>query len=498
MKRAALFVLPAFMVLVGCSEQEPDSISVVDENGDAVEIVYAASTADFYSVNIIADSWTVKSSADWCIPQKDLGYQSEKLDIYVDDFADNSSSRQAFVTFVSGMASQTIMFVQESSDNFVNLFPSEASVDYKSQSLDVVVAANFDNWTVKSTSAWAKVTADVDNNTFGIDIEENESEEERAATIYVTFDNTDAEVSGTASAEFVLTQAGRSTSTLDLSVSNYTFDAPEDTTGVAVEATTTLFNPTFAVSSSTDWCKVSATDAAAFSITADANVLAASRSAVVTVVATSEDGKETLMETIKLTQNGVETPYVKFDTSIFDYSAAAYPGEAISFSANEGTLSAVTSDPAMITAVAAANGSLTFDVAENTAETSRTATITVTLTTAGGETASATITINQDGYEKLDLALSVYEATISAAVETLKFKATSATGTAANVVWECAAATSVTTPGAETSVTFPANGSTTASVTYVVSATLTENGQTVVKHITVTQKAASDAIVPAV
>ncbi|MFI3306380.1 MAG: BACON domain-containing carbohydrate-binding protein [Rikenellaceae bacterium] len=495
LKRTAQYVLPAVMLLVGCSEQEPDSISVVDESGEAITIMYATPTAGFYNVNVVANDWTVASSAEWCIPQKDFGYSSESLEFYVADFEDNSSARTAFLTFVSGMASQTIMVVQESSDNFVNLFPSEAAIDYKSQDVKVTVASNFENWKVTSTSSWAKATANVDGGYFTIAAEENEAEEERSATIYVTFDSTGADVSGTTSAEFVLTQSGRSSATLDLNLYSYTF--PVTTESVDVEATTTLYKPTYAVSSSDDsWCTVSDDAAATFTITAVENKASASRTAVVTVIATSEDGTSELMKTIEVTQDGVDTPYVTFTALDYYYTCAAVTDEEISFTYNAGTLSVSSTGCVVSPDVTTTPGTLKFSLAANASTTATQGTITVTLTTAGGETASETITIYQEGYEKLDLSLSISEATIAAdGSESVTVSATSSTGTSSTVAWECTTAKSFTTPAASTTFTFDANTSTTADIVHTITATLSENGQEIVKTVTVTQLKADDVIV---
>ncbi len=314
-KRSALLIA-ALAVFVGCNEPDPDSISVVDITTDAkITTIYAGSQSGEYYYKVLASEWSVVSSdEEWCIPQKDAGTEyGEVSSIYVRAFSGSEDSRTATLLFRSGVATQTILVSQVKSDELINLYPSSSTINYKAQSLSFMVDSNFE-WEASSSVSWVKCTTNNDN-TVSLSVEENESStQSREAVITVIAYNDENGSVSTTTATYTLTQEPRSDLYLTPSISNYTFTYQAGLK--SVELFTNIYDPAYTVSvasqSDDEWCSVTYSDEDGLVITATANSDEDSRSAIVSVIARSDNGtgNDTVSTTINVSQEGVSGPVV--------------------------------------------------------------------------------------------------------------------------------------------------------------------------------------------
>ncbi|MFI3282641.1 MAG: BACON domain-containing carbohydrate-binding protein [Rikenellaceae bacterium] len=404
LKRSALLLLPMFALLVGCNEQDPDTISVTDgyvlsEAGEEISVLNVASEAGWYTVYPSTDTWSVVSSEDWCVPNRDncLSYESNKsLDLYIYGtdhanygLASGEDSRIAFVTFTHGKAEYTFIVSQGKSSDYITLYPGEATVGYESSTFNVCVAASA-SWEAYSAVSWADVTFDVDKNLMTVTTEENPSEEPRSTEIVVMFETVSGSSVNTLSEKFVLTQEGRNPSYVTAGVSEYTF-AAEPTADLSTTLSTNIYNASFTVSSNQTWCSYTLTDDE-LEISVEYNELVASRDAKISITAVSEDGTTTATSEIIIYQVGVDSPSISLGTASYTFDSKEYVDQTASYSAVGAMSVSATVD--WITDIDATTSGVTYTVAENTTDKDRTATITITATK-GGESVSEVITITQ-------------------------------------------------------------------------------------------------------
>ncbi len=411
-KRSAQLLLPMLMLLVSCNEQDPDSIvaySVTDaETGEAIDVLTVDSEGGFYTVAPSTDSWSVVSDSEWCLPQKDqcLFYETNKnltLYIYGVDSSeygmsdDDGDYRVAFVTFTYGSADYKFMVVQNRSDNYITLIPGSKEVAYTASSFYIGVDASAE-WEAYAPASWVTVEkVDGSSTTLKVSVAENPSEEERTATITVLFSSTEGNAVDSTSKTFELTQAGRSTSYVAADITEHTFVA-ESAVAKVVTVESNLYNPSYTVTSnSPEWCTVTTIDEnLEFTISATTdNPSVASRDAVLTITATSEDGTITVDTTVNVYQAGLAEPTIYMGVTSYTYgSAATATLESISYIA-VGDITAGTSE-SWITDVDADNAGVEFKLTENTTGEDRVGTITITASQ-GGKSVDQVITITQTG-----------------------------------------------------------------------------------------------------
>ncbi len=492
LKRSAqLLLVPMFAFVVGCSEQDPDAItvgSVSDSDGDNVSVLSVSADGGKYTVYPSTDSWSVVSSEAWCVPQRDFCKDSssdKSLELYIysashDTYGmeDGVLSRYATVTFTYGAASYSFLVAQGKSDDYIVFYPDAATVGYEASTFTVALLSSADSnsLTINSSASWAEATFDADNNV-EIEVDENPSEESREAviTVYIV---SGSDYSNPVSKTFTLTQEGRNPAYVAASISEYTFAAAAD---LSYDATlsSNISGVTYKATSNQTWC-TPIINGETLTLTAEANELTSSRdAATVTITATSTD--ETVVETTTITvyQVGVDMPSISIGTTSYTYGAAAATAESISFSA-VGTVTAGV-DADWVTDLAADASGATFSLEANGTSAARTATITVTATQ-GGESVSQTITITQE-YDVLVLDVTPSVIEVYAAGEAIVFTAAS-NGT---IEWIDSTATWIS--GTEGQYTVAANDTgVTRTTTIIVTATLGTEQQ-ITKELTVIQYA---------
>ncbi|MFR9594008.1 MAG: BACON domain-containing carbohydrate-binding protein, partial [Rikenellaceae bacterium] len=413
LKRSAqLLLVPMFAFLVGCSEQDPDAITVgsvsATEGGDAISVLLVSADGGKYTVYPSTDTWSVVSSAAWCVAQRDKceTYDSDKsLELYIYSASDatygmedGDVSRVATVTFTYGAASYMFLVAQGKSDDYIVFYPDAATVGYDASTVTVPLLSSVEskNLTINSSASWAQASLNSDDNV-EIDYDENPSEESREAVITVNIVST-SDYSNPVSNTFTLTQEGRNPAYVTASISEYTFAAATD---LSYDATlsSNISGVTYSATSNQTWCTPTISGET-LTLTADANTLTSSRdAATVTITAKSSDGTVVETTTITVYQVGVDMPSISIGTTSYTYGAAALDSETISFSAVGTVTYGVGAD--WLTVSDAANDGVKFSLAANGSSAARTTTITITATQ-GGESVSETITITQE-YEVLVL-----------------------------------------------------------------------------------------------
>lgn len=408
-KRSILLLLPAVALLTGCNEPDPDSISVVDPvTEEPITVIFADAQSGEYSYKVLAGDWTVSSSDEsWCVPQKDAGYSyGETSSIYVRDYEGTEDSRTASLTFRSGMASYVVMVSQFKNDEILSLYPSSSTINYKAQSLTFVVNTTL-GWDVTTSASWVAATANTDG-TVTLAVEENESStESREATITVIIDNPDGDAISTTTATYTLTQEPRNDLYLTPTTSSYTFTA--DAGEVAIDLFTNIYEPAYTITAVSttddDWCTATYSDEEGLVVNATENISAESRTATINIIARSDNGtgNDTITASIQITQEGVGeiAIYIGQTSYVYEQAAGSY---SIYYTANT-TISYATTDSQWITIDPSSSNSTSFTLTENTGNSSRQGTITLTAYL-GGEIVQNKITIYQNGVGDLDLQVS--------------------------------------------------------------------------------------------
>ncbi len=373
-----------------------------------MNIIFADDQSGEYYYKVLAGDWTVSSSDEsWCIPQKDAGYSyGETSSIYVRTYEGTEDSRTASLTFRSGMASYVVMVSQFKSDELISLYPSSSTINYKAQSLTFVVNTSL-GWDVTSSASWAKATANADG-TVTLTVEENESStDSREATITVVVDNPDGSAVSTTTATYVLTQEPRTDLYLTPTTSSYTFTS--DAGEVAIDLFTNIYEPEYTITAASntddDWCSATYTDEDGLVITAEENISYESRTATVNIIARSDNGtgNDTITASIQITQEGVGEIAISVGMTsyVYEQTGGTY---SISYGVNT-SIYYVTTDSEWITINSSSSSSTNFTLNENTGNSVRQGTITISAYL-GGDIVQQKVTIYQNGVGDLDLQVS--------------------------------------------------------------------------------------------
>ncbi len=436
LKRSAqLLIVPMLaLMVVGCNEKDPDTITVTgtvaDSTGEVISVLPVSSEGGKYFVYPSTETWTVTSSKDWCVPQRGdcQTYDSDKsLELYIygaDKGEDaGSASRYSVVTFTSGAAEYSILVSQSSSSDYITLIPDSKAVGYEASTVAFAVISN-STYQVASSQTWAQVDFVTTPMIVTATIDENPTEEERTAvfTIY----------SGGTTATFTLTQEGRDPSFVAADIEEYTFSATAVTDATdtkTVKLTHNLTDPTFAVNSTQAWCEaVISTDLEGnqlpelvITTTGDNDLTTSRDESTVTITATA--GNIVVTDQITIKQSGVDGPSIVIGSTSYTYGAAANASASLSYVA-VGTVSAGT-DASWITMGTVNDDELSFGIAANETGEERTGTITISATK-GGETAVVVVTIIQT-CDPLTLEVSTNSIYVGAntAPETISVTATS-------------------------------------------------------------------------
>ncbi len=489
LRHLTLLLLPVLALMVSCNEPDPDSISVVDNvTGEPVAMIEATPQSNIYTVKVLSTgNWTVTSSDDsWCYPNNNGtgGVGSTVLEIVVDEIS--GVSRTANLIFKSGMAEYIMVVNQTSFDEWIEVLPVAATVDYRAQKFAFVVNSNA-KWTVDANpAAWVSATKIGD--IVELDILENQTDDvDRTVSIEVQAEDSEA------SATFELTQTARLEATIDVNPSEYTFEMGAD--DVEISITTTLHNPSFKVSSTEDWCIPSAVanvsaNTYVMTISVDANTEPADRFSIVNIVAVSEDGTSSLDKEVGITQRGVGAPELMLGLSEVVLDQPAKAGNSVSFVA-KGTLTAA-SDAGWITNIVATVDGVTFDVTENQGEALRSAEI-VVVASVGEQFVKKAITVYQNGIGALDLALSASEIEFAATANSFTvFATTNSMASDLEIMWMTPSASWCTFDGTPTAL---ADGKSSANFDIVANSGLYARDCAIVVKLTAGEKSVVKSVV---
>lgn len=408
-KKLLLLTLPLFS-MVACNEPDPDSIAVVDANGELLSHYIADAAGEEIAINVVGEDWTASSSAYWCEPQKSQGSTNEATSLVVDPIV--GENREATVTFKSGDAVHYLVVKQTAQTELIEILPSAtAVVDHASQTLQFTVNSNI-TWNYQhTTDEWMKVY--VVNGILNVVLEENESSDSRSAEVVVYAED------GLASATISITQTGISDASLSVMPSQTQFEATE--TVATATAYSTISDATYTASVNSSWVSVEM-NGNVLTYTVAANTSAESRQATVTVRATSASNSA-IYETaeFELTQKGLYDPYIYIFANDIVLSNEQGSTATISSIAN-GTLQAG-SDSQWLSVSTNSNNEITFTAATaNTTGTARTAVVTV-IATLDGQTSAATLNVHQNGQGTIALEVSPENIEVEAAATTYEISA---------------------------------------------------------------------------
>ncbi len=401
-RKTMLLLLPAFVMLVGCNEEDPDSISVVDVvTGEPITTIYADAQEGEYFFKVMADTWSVVSEdSTWCIPQKDGGYTyGEQTSIYVKEYTGTADSRNAYLIFRSGSATHRVQVCQTKGDELVSLYPSTATVDYKAQSCSFIVNSSFD-WSVSSSAVWVEAVKSGNNVVLTID-ENPTSSVDREATITVLATNNDGGSVSMTTATYILVQKARTESYLTFATDNYSFESGASFT--VVDFFTNVYEPEITLSSDEDWCLASYLGNSSINISAVENELVESRSATITVTARANNGTgiDVVSKQIFVTQAGCGDPTITLGESEYTFGNRA-TSKIINIYGNAATFSAVADTQWIKSTVVDENGeTLSFELDENLTSDMREGHITI-IAKRGGVSVTEVVTIYQNGVGSLD------------------------------------------------------------------------------------------------
>lgn len=198
-------------------------------NPISANVGQAASTTSFtISSNI---DWTVSESCPWVTVAPSAGTGNASITV---SFQENtgSSERECLITIEGGSLSQVFTLTQAGSSPFLNIDPTEETVDAVASSTTFAISSNID-WTVTESCSWLSVSpsSGSGNQSVTVAYNENTSIDQRICEISVD--------GGSFSEIYTLTQLG-AIPYLSVNPSNES---------VGSEASTTTFD----VSSNLDW-----------------------------------------------------------------------------------------------------------------------------------------------------------------------------------------------------------------------------------------------------
>lgn len=349
-----LIALMCIFVLQGCPtpgpEPETDTLTAIKS-----EYTIEASGGELslqFKTNLV---WKAKSDASWLTvtnPTKAVTTETVKV---VAQENKSTEARKANVTIEAGTLSTTIVVNQKGMTPSIVINGTTFNVSAQGGTVDVDVTSNVD-YTVTFAADW--VTRN--GNTYTV--KPNDTTKERSVVITYSYGDTSSAV--------VIKQSGRNEYTVSV-----------NPTSIEAEAAGGTFN--FTVTSdgnytmqelSADWVHVSGQ-----TVTVDENTSSSARNT--TIVFTVDNSRAEL----KINQKGKEGPYITVTPANFSISAAAAT-VTLTISSN------VNYDTAISATWVTDAGNGSFNVAENTSDDARTATITFSY-----GTISKVVTINQAG-----------------------------------------------------------------------------------------------------
>ena len=308
----------------------------------------------------------------------------------------SSSSRTATITLSAGDITNNVLVTQAGIS--LSVSPTSVNVAAAGESFTVTVTCDTD-YSVDISDTWLTMNSN-SSGTLSFTAAANTSGSSRTATITVT--------AGDLSETVTVTQAGISLSVSPTSVS-------VAAAGGTFSITVTCNVSSYSVSYSASWLTLNSNSSGTLSFTADANTSGSSRTATITITAGD------LSETVTVTQAGISLSVSPTSVSV----AAA--GESFTVSVTCDTDYSVDISDTWLTLESDNAGTLAFTAEANFSGDSRTTTITVT----AGDL-SSTVTVTQaressydasgslNGYEYVDLGLSVMWATCNIGADSLE------------------------------------------------------------------------------
>ncbi|MCB9002059.1 MAG: leucine-rich repeat protein [Bacteroidales bacterium] len=421
-------------------------------------------------------TWTASSDQAWLTvdPASATGNGTLTLTASVNPIME---SRTATITVsATGVASQTVMVTQDAGAATLGVSSSNASIGGTANSTTTVDVTSNTTWTASSDQTWLTVSPEsaTGNGTLTLTASVNPTVETRTATITVS-------ATGVTSQTITVTQAAGE-AVLSVSSSTVSIGGPANSTAT-IDVTS---NVTWIASSSQTWLAVSpasATGNGTLTLTASANPVMESRTAIVTVLSTA-----TGSQTITVTQAaGDATLSVSSSTVIISETANSSAMLQV-FSNTTWTASSSETWLSVSPASGAGNATITLTaLTDNPVAESRTATVTVSATGA----ASQTIIVSQ-GSGAVTLSVSSNSVSIGASANSTNTVdiTSNATWTAtSNQTWLSVSPASASGDGM---LTFTAEANTTGAeriATVTVSA-----ADIIVQGVTVTQAAGVDII----
>lgn len=429
----ALASMAMAFAIVGCNETPLDFASAVDpDTQETVQMIEVDSESAIYYITVISDNkWSAESDSSWCrfVDTNTTtlsGSGEQTIGIIVDSV--EGSSRTANVLITSGDATYNIVIYQGAHSDYITLGAAygEIAYDYSSD-YSFTVSTNVSDWVVSSSATWLTASKS-DEMVVLSGIEQNENYSSRIAEIVIT------SPTSAVTATFVLIQGASDNGTLYLSDVSYSFAYNAFTQGESKEVTITsndIAGVVYSVQSDSDWCDVSYTDGEeSFSVSVDSdNMTAASRSAIVTVVATSTaDAEFSTSVTMVFTQECEGAPIFELNSDSVSaaqgggtYDVTCYAVGVLGFDANVDWIYDISED----------DGIIKFSVEANESSESRSGMVAVSCVS-GGKATILYITVSQAGLGSLDLQIS--DSTIDVVATSGNFTISAISNTAGSTI----------------------------------------------------------------
>ena len=258
-----LLLVAALTFVTACTApaEVADSISVPDLD------MYASADGSTVTISVTASNklWTAESDADWCVVEQ--GESNITLTIEKNTATEE---RTAVVTLTCGTAVTTIVVCQAPVEDSIAVSTLEVTTPASASTVIVGVSASSDDWSAKSSADWCGV--EVGEGKITLSIAENTAKE-RTATVTLAC--------GTAKCQIKVTQADGTVIIEDeILVADIQLNMPANAGSLALNVTAT---GDWSVLNEAEWLTAEPNDQGVLTLTFEANE-GAERSATITLV----------------------------------------------------------------------------------------------------------------------------------------------------------------------------------------------------------------------
>jgi hypothetical protein len=364
-------------ITVSATGAANQTVTVVQAGGSATLSVTpstqsVSATAGSTTFTVTSNTnWAAQSNAGWCTVTPSGSGNGTITANYTAN--PETTSRTATITVsATGVANQTVTVIQVGGSATLSVTPSTQSVSATAGSTTFTVTSNT-NWAAQSNAGWCTVTpSGSGNGTITANYTANSETSSRTATITVS-------ATGAANQTVTVVQAGGS-ATLSVTPSTQSVSATAGSTTFTVTS-----NTNWAAQSNAGWCTVMAEGSGDGNISANYLENTGTTSRMATITVSAEGVNDQLVTVVQIGTDPV------LSVSPFNHDVLSSAGTcSFSVASNLNWNALSDSDWCVVTPSGSGNGVLMADYNENTDNSVRIATITISANGVSSQTVTVT------------------------------------------------------------------------------------------------------------